>query len=186
MAQLLSLESFDNPATEDQAQNATYQDGYDAGYAAGQSAARDEAAALSEECVQGINTLDFTYAEARKQVLDELAPLLRQIAQKVLPHCVATGFADQIASLLIDATENSIADAVVLHVHPSQKAAVTQAVQRTSANVDVQTDPKLSEHAAWVKHAGTEAHLDMDALLAAISDTLSALDHIDNRTNTHG
>lgn len=186
MTQLLSLESFDGAAIDDPSQNESYQDGYDQGYAAGFQAAREEAAGLSEDIVQAINTIDFTYAEAQSQILGALSPLLHAVVSKVLPHCVEAGFGDQIAQLLIQAAEQEVGAAITLHVHPNQHAAVAKAAQNAPAKVIIQTDPNLSEHAAWIRRADTEALVDMDQLLTAISEILGAIDHLENRTDTHG
>lgn len=186
MPQLLSLESFDSQRVDDSAPTASYQDGYDEGYAAGLQAANAQAAALSEDCLHALNTIDFTYAEARRQTLDALTPFLHALAHKVLPHCVENGFADQIAQILVDAAEQQASEAVTLHVHPSQNAAIAQVAEKTAANVIIHADPDLGQHSAWIKHAGTEAHLDMDALLAAIAETLRAINYLEKREDAHG
>jgi len=185
MPQLLALESFDQAETAEVVESGSFQEGYDEGYAAGLETARAEQAALTEECVQALNAIDFTYVEARRQMLDALRPFLQDLAEKVLPHCVANGFASQITALISDAVEQSAGAALTLHVHPTQQAAIAQAAETTAANIMVLSDPKLSPHAAWVKNAGSEAFLDMDGLLASIAGILGAINITDDR-NAHG
>ena len=184
--QILSLESFDDPVFDDAAEQGTYQDGYDEGYAAGLQAASAAAATLNEECAQALTSIDFTYAEACKQTLDALAPLLQDIVDKVLPHCVENGFANQLSEMLAAAAQQDGSKALTVHVHPTQHAAVTQAAASTVAQIDVHADPALTEHAAMIKNGRTETLLDMDRLLSAITETMRAIHHIENRTDAHG
>ncbi|MDX8352886.1 hypothetical protein [Cognatiyoonia sp. IB215182] len=181
MTQLLALESFDDIEVADAVESGSFQDGYDEGHAAGLETARAEQAALTEECVQVLNAIDFTYVEARRQMLDALQPFLQDLAEKVLPHCVANGFASQIAALISDAVEQSAGAALTLHVHPAQRSAIAKAAETTAANIMVVSDPNLSPHAAWVENAGSEAFLDMDGLLASIAEILSAINITDDR-----
>lgn len=185
MPQLLTLESFDDTDIAEAVENRGYDDGYAEGYAAGLQTARVEQATLTEECVQALNAIDFTYAEAQRQMLDALQPLLRDLAEKVLPHCVANGFAGQIAALISNAIEQSAGTTLTLHVHPDQQTAIATAAHTTTANIVVTADESLSPHAAWIKHAGSEAFLDMDGLLAAITAILSAIEDTNDRT-AHG
>ncbi|MDX8346404.1 hypothetical protein SLH49_00245 [Cognatiyoonia sp. IB215446] len=181
MSQLLSLESFDDIEIDDAVETRSYQDGYDQGYTAGLHAALAEQAALTEECVEALSAIDMTFTEARRQLLDSLQPLLHDLSDKVLPHCVANGFADQIAALIFDTTKQNAGATLTLHVHPSQQAAIAATAQKTTANVIIKTDPSLSPHAAWLAHSGSEALLDMDGLLASIAEILKAISITDDR-----
>lgn len=186
MPQLLALESFDDAVAQEPSQNQHYQSGYDDGHAAGLQAAHEEIAALSEQFVQTLNDVDFTYAEARKQVFDSLIPLMTEVVEKVLPHCVTNGFSNQIVDLLIQTAAKQTGTAITLQVHPSQHAAVAEASQNIAAEVIVQSDPTLSEYAARIKNGDAEQILDMDTVLTAISEILGAVHHSEDRTNTHG
>lgn len=186
MAQVLSLESFDNGAADDPTTSKDYHQGYEGGFAIGVETANAEAEALSAQFVQSLNAIDFTYAEARNQLLASLEPLLLNVAAKILPHCVENGFVGQLADILQQAAAQDATSAVTLHIHPSQKAAVESAAQNTAAQVIIATDPTLNKHAAWIKHGRQETLLDIDGLLDAIGETLRAIQRPPDRTKTHG
>ena len=186
MVQLLSLESFDNCAADDPTTSPDYHHGYEDGFAVGVETANAEAEALSAQFVQSLNAIDFTYAEARSQLLASLEPLLLQIATKILPHCVESGFVGQLADILQQAAAQDAASAVTLHIHPSQQTALKSAAQNTAAEVTIVTDPTLSEHAAWIKHGNEETLLNVDGLLDAIGETLRATQHPQDRTTANG
>lgn len=186
MSHALSLESFEAALTEDTGPSADYDQGYQDGLAAGTAAAEGDAQALHAAFVQAVSDIDFTYAEARGQVLEALNPLLNMIAEKILPHCVESGFASQLAVMLQDAAAADSSGTIVLHVHPDQHTAVSAALDGLPYSITVATDPALDQHAAWIRQGRTETLLDMDQLLARISDILSAVHNPENRIEPHG
>lgn len=186
MGQALSLESFEEEHVEDVTETDGYQLGYQEGLQAGLAQAAADAAALNAELVQSIGNIDFTYTEARSQLLGSLTPLLTTIVEKVLPHCVAEGFAGQLADLLLQAANEDANAAMTLHVHPSQRIAVEAATKDIGDQVIVQDDPQLDVHAAWIKQERSETLLNVDSLLTTISETLSAIHHTEDRTEDHG
>lgn len=186
MAQALSLESFEEALVEDVTESDDFQQGYQEGLQAGIAQSAADAAALSAELVQNIGNIDFTYTEARSQLLGSLAPLLTTIVEKVLPHCVAEGFAGQLADLLLQAAGEDANAAMTLHIHPSQRTAVETASQDMAGQVTIQDDPQLDMHAAWIKQERSETLLDVDNLLVTISAALGAIHHTEDRNEDHG
>ncbi|WP_341367497.1 hypothetical protein [Yoonia sp. BS5-3] len=186
MGHALTLESFDDVETEEIAPLRTFEEGYEEGLQAGIAQTQAEIGALNAELVQNIGNLDFGYVEARNEIIGSLTPLLRAVVEKVLPHCVAEGFAGQLADLLMQTAEQDASAAINLHVHPGQRAAVETAVEQTATQVILHDDPSLSEHAAWIGHQRTETLLDIDGLLSAITETLGAFYQEENRTKTNG
>lgn len=186
MGQALSLESFDDELVEDITATEAFQQGYQEGLQAGIAQTTADAAALDAEFVQNLGNIDFTYTEARSQVLGSLTPLLTTIVEKVLPHCVAEGFTGQLADILIQAAAADAKAGISLHIHPSQRSAIEAALTDAAVSVTLHDDPLLDPHAAWIRQNRSETLLDVDGLLAAISDTLGAIHHLEDRTENHG
>ncbi len=186
MSRSLSLESFENVLSNDAAPNPEFNEGYEAGLAAGAAAAQAETEALNAAVVQAIADIDFTYAEARGQVLSALTPLFTTIAERILPHCVSTGFATELAAMLVEAAEADTSAEMMLHVHPDQQAAIEAAIQNIATSVTVTADPALSVHAVWIKSGRQETLLDIDVLLQRINEILGAIQTTENRIDSYG
>lgn len=186
MGQALSLESFDDEQVEDITATEAFQQGYQEGLQAGIAQTAADAAALDAAFVQSLENIDFTYTEARSQLLGSLGPLLTTIVEKVLPHCVAEGFAGQLADMLLQAAAQDANAAITLHIHPSQRSAIEAATKDAAVQISLHDDPQLDPHAAWIRQKRSETLLDVDSLLAAISETLGAIHHIENRTENYG
>ena len=186
MQAMLALESFADDPPPDPGLAAAYDAGFRAGVAQGRQDAMQEGTGLQAELVQNLSDLAFTYQEARQDIMQSLDPLVRALIHSVLPHCVKTGFADQIADLVLRTCGPDCDQALTVHVHPDQCAAVTAATLPIASLVHVCEDPCLTPQAAWIGQAGAEIQIDMDRHLAAITALLANLSASENRITPHG
>lgn len=182
----LSLESFETILSEDNGPPAAYQEGYDEGYRAGLVTAATDNATLTASLVQTIGDINFTYAEARAQALQSLEPLFQTLTAKLLPHCVSTGFAGLLSREIADAAASDTDAIIRLHVHPDQEVAVAQAIRDLPGTITILPDPSLDLHAAWIQRGTTETELNLDRLLAQITDALEAITPFEDRTESNG
>ena len=181
----LWLESFDGEKLARPMPSPDYERGYENGYAAGQSEALSDAERLQDQLVQAVADINFTYAEARSQLVQSLQPLFHTIIERVLPHCVENGFAGQLADQLSSMSSRS-GSMMCLHVHPDRLMSVTAALGSVSEAVEVAGDPDLTPYAAWIEHGGHETLMDVDGLLAGISETLGAINAYQEDDEQHG
>lgn len=182
----LALEAFDAAPPDETARNTAFQEGYEEGLRAGRIAAEAESGALHASLVQAINDIDFSYAEARAQLLISLQPLFATIVEKLLPHCVDAGFPSLVVDELNAFADSGIGGPMQIHVHPDQLEAVGQATEGLKTEVSVKPDPTLDLHAAWIQCGNAEAKLDLDRLLAQITQALEPIMHSQDRTNANG
>lgn len=182
----LSLEPFDAAPVDDSGPNATYQEGYEDGLRAGLAAAQADSTALHASLVQAISDVDFSYAEARAQLLTALQPLFATITEKLLPQCIGTGFPAHILDELNAAANSGASGPMRIHVHPDQQDAVRKTAECLKTDISVGADPSLDLHAAWIQCGNAEAKLDLDRLLAQITQALEPMMLSQDRTNTDG
>lgn len=186
MLHALSLEAFDADLAEDLLNNPAVQQAYDDGYAAGLAAAAQNQSAISAELVQHIADLEFSYNEARGDILRTLSPLFAQVVETLLPHCVARGFATELSAFLYQAATTDLPDAISITVHPDQRAAVAAELLDYNTDISVVEDPTLGRNAAWITQGIRESYLDLDALLSQITEILSTIDLTEPRIEAHG
>ncbi|MCX7646877.1 MAG: flagellar biosynthesis protein [Rhodobacteraceae bacterium] len=180
----LRLESFDapgalpggaagaGPAPEVLAEEqrlAAYEQGYAAGWDDAVRAQADDAARLREDLAQNLRDLAFTFHEARIHVLRSLEPLLRAMADRVLPEVARAGFGAAVVAEAMAAARTAAGAPVDVLVAPASLAAVQAALGEDPAlPVRLVADPLLAEGQARFRRPGEESALDLDALLAAI------------------
>lgn len=182
----LSLEQFDVTQADEGAEHLAYQEGYEEGLRAGLACAEAENAALNATLVQAISDIDFSYAEARAQLLHSLEPLFETLISTLLPHCVESAFASLLQTELNAAADSATGGPICIHVHPSQQATIKRATESLATKLFVRTDITLDQHAAWIQCGNTEARLDLDRLLEQISQALDPMIPTQDRTNANG
>lgn len=180
----LTLESFEDALTDETYPRTAFDDAYQQGFDAGRAAAEMDSATLGSALVQAINDIDFTYTEARAQLLKSLGPLFETLTATVLPHCVKTGFAGRLAEELGRAAAADTHSPIRIHIHPDQQIAVQLATEHLE--VEVHADPALGPHAAWIERGNTETQLELDRLLDRINEALGAIATPENRTTNYG
>ena len=181
----LTLESFEDALTDESGPTTAFNDGYQQGFDAGRAAAEMDSATLGSALVQAISDIDFTYTEARAQLLKSLGPLFETLTEAVLPHCIETGFAGQLAEELARAAAADTNSPIRIHIHPDQLVAVQMATEQ-HLEVEIHADPALGPHAARIEHGNTETQLELDRLLGRINEALGAIATPENRKTNYG
>ena len=182
MAQPLRLEDFetDTPSAEFGGFGGdtgtaeplrSYEDGFADGQAAAAAAQDHGIAAL----VQGLVDLDFTYAEARRDIMAGLAPLIRMMVDKLLPHLAQELLAEQIAILLQERLEAQSRSPITLTVHPDQHMAIAAAVAEGAPRISCAADPDLPPGGFRLRQDRLEVLCDPDRLITEIAAVFAAL-----------
>ncbi|SIT89093.1 hypothetical protein SAMN05421665_2871 [Yoonia rosea] len=184
--QKVQLESFDDDTVQEAHTPEGYEQGFAEGYAEGLAAAKSVHATLQQEFVQNIADLEFKYQEVRGELTRSLGPLFDILCNKLFPHLVEEGFASQIAHILLQTAAQNPALEFTLAIHPEQYDAVTSALEASSINVALTSDPELTKNEAWVRCGQDAQHVDLDHMLNDIRLILSAVDFIEMRTTPHG
>ena len=188
MAILFALEDFTTPAASLPAPHRPEDlPGYDAGYAAAMAEVTARQAQLAQDTVQAISDITFGFAEARLHVMASLEPLFRSLIDTVLPTTLPDSFRAHVVARLVAAAKTDIARPFVLSLNPGQVGAVRAILPPSLAPLlTLAADPGLSAHTATIRQGECDTALDHDALLADVSQALSALfDHI-TESKAHG
>ena len=188
MAVMFALEDFADPTPAKESQiSPDWQDGYDAGYAAALADCARTQSQLSQDTIQALSDITFGFAEARLHVLAGLEPLFRSLVNRILPAALADGFSAHVLSRLLAAAKTDISQPFRVTLHPTQVAAISNVLPDQLATLlTLAADSALSPHTAMIDGPTAETALDHDALLADLSDSLSALfDHI-IESRSHG
>ncbi|MDR5652726.1 flagellar biosynthesis protein [Ruixingdingia sedimenti] len=186
MAPRLRLEVFDNAdaaagetivmqgdAFED-ARLAAFESGYKAGWDDALIANADDRAALQAEVARNLQTLAFTYHEARAHVLSAVAPVICDALAKVLPEAARASLPRLVADLLRPAVEAAADAPLSLRIHPAQRDAVESLLAgQTSLPLAITPEPMMGEGQAWLKLGEAELRVDLDAAVADIRRLLA-------------
>ncbi|KJZ21162.1 hypothetical protein [Loktanella sp. S4079] len=186
MSHALALESFDHSQSEKLGPSAEFQAGYAEGMEAAQETAAMKQQELEQSALQQLADVEFTFAEARNEVLSALTPLLNAIMDQILPELLADNFGPRVVELLTNIVNDQIEPLPLIAVHPSQSQKIAQLVASHSARASITEDADLNPHQIWISTTKQELAFDSDVLLAQIRDTMHAITISNDRMNQNG
>ena len=147
---------------------------YDAGYSAGwedaAAAQTDGQSQIKADLARNLQSLGFTYQEARMHVLRSIEPLLQEMVARLLPELARETLAPVVLEVLMPMAEK-LADApVTLVLNPAARAAVEALLeQATGMPLTVIEEPSLGEGQVYLRMGGAEISVDLDRATAEIT-----------------
>lgn len=186
MGQRFQLEIFEAPQADERSVTlspvdleeqklAAFEEGYTAGWDDAIAAQDAEAARVRADLAQNLQDLAFTYAEAHRNMMQALEPLLSDMVAKVLPDLSRQALGPTIVELLMPAASEMVSLPVELTVSEETRPVVEPLVQGLGGlKVHVVTDTLLGPGQAFLRFADKETRVDLDSVVQAISRAVTA------------
>ncbi|EKD61532.1 MAG: hypothetical protein ACD_54C00197G0001 [uncultured bacterium] len=164
---------------------------YDTGYAAGWE---DAAAAQSADqtrvradLARNLQSLGFTFHEARMHVLRALEPLLNEIVGRFLPGLARETLAPIVLDVLMPLAEKMADAPVTLVLNPAARPAVEALLeQATGIPLTLVEEPSLSEGQVYLKLGETETQINLDRATAEITAAVRGFFELPEKENKNG
>ena len=164
---------------------------YDSGYAAGWE---DATAAQSEDqnrvradLARNLQSLGFSYHEARAHVLKALEPLLRQITGQLLPELARDSLAPMVLEILMPLAEKLADTPITLVLNPAARPAVEALLeQATGLPLTLQEEPSLSEGQIYLRLGAVETQVNLDRAVAEITAAVRGFFETPKKDKSHG
>lgn len=171
----------------EEARLAAYEQGYTAGWDDASAAQAEDQTRLGAEIARNLQTLAFTYHEARTHVLRAIEPLLAQMTERVLPDMARAALAPIIVETLRPMAAD-LADApVILLINPAARPAVEALIERSGAlPVTIEDEPTLGEGQAQLRFGPSETRIDLDRAVADIATAVRGFFDLNLTETSHG
>lgn len=164
---------------------------YDTGYAAGWE---DAAAAQSADqtrvradLARNLQSLGFTFHEARMHVLRALEPLLNEIVGRFLPGLARETLAPIVLDVLMPLAEKMADAPVTLVLNPAARPAVEALLeQATGIPLTLVEETSLSEGQVYLKLGETETQINLDRATAEITAAVRGFFELPEKENKNG
>ena len=166
---------------------AAYETGYRAGWDDASSAVSEDQTRARAELARNMQTLSFTYHEARGHVLKAVEPLLLQIVGQLLPEIARETLAPFVLETLMPLAE-SLGDApVTLVINPVARAAVEALLeQATGLPMTIEEEPTLGEGQVYIRMGTFETQVDLDKATADIAAAVRGFFDLTGKDHPHG
>ena len=160
---------LDRVALEDE-KLASYDTGYRAGWDDADAAQTDDQTRIKVDLARNLQTLSFTYHEARSHILKAIEPLMLQVVGRLLPDIARETLAPFVLETLMPLAETLGDSPVTIVLNPASRAAVEVLLeQATGLPVTIQEEPTLGEGQVYIKLGAIEAQVDLDQATADIA-----------------
>lgn len=149
---------------------AAFDKGYAAGWDDATAAQSDDQARIRADLARHLQSLGFTFHEARSHVLAALKPLLMQIVARLLPEMSRETLAPVVLETLMPLAEAMADQPVALVLNPAARPAVESLIgQATGLPLDLREEPTLGEGQVYLRLGAEEVLVDLDRAVAEIA-----------------
>lgn len=166
---------------------AAFEKGYAAGWEDATTAETGNQRRLRAEIGHQLQELAFTFHEARALVLRDLEPLLRAMAEVVLPRVAHDSLAPLVAEAIAELAQGRADVPVTLRLCPQDAEAMGDVLKlQSSAPLELLPDDTLAPGQIWLRAEQREARIDIDAACRHIGEAVRNHFHIEPEARQHG
>lgn len=182
-----SLQPLVQVSAMEDAKIASFEQGYTAGWddaAAGQDS---DQLRIRADLARNLQTLSFSFQEARTHVLQAIRPLILEITNRLLPEMAREALAPIVLETLMPMADEMADAPITLVLNPNVRARVEQLLeQATGLPMVVEEEPSLSEGQVYIRFGPAETKVDLSQATAAITNAVRAFFTLTNEDKPHG
>jgi flagellar biosynthesis/type III secretory pathway protein FliH len=184
----LRLEVFDTAQTADgtplplveataaeEAKVAAFEQGYSAGWDDASAAQQGDQSRISADLARNLQSLSFTFQDARSHVLQAIRPLMLEMINRLLPEVAHEALAPTVLEALTPIADEMSDAPMTLVLNPAVRSQVEDLVSKaTGLPMVIEEEPTLSEGQVYIRFGTAEAKVDLDRVTADIAAAVRA------------
>jgi flagellar biosynthesis/type III secretory pathway protein FliH len=171
----------------EEARLASYEQGYAAGWEDAAEAQSEDQARLRADVARNLQTLGFTFQEARVHILRAIEPLLAEMVGRLLPVTARAALGPLVLETLMPLAEGLAETPITLVLNPASRNAVEGFLGKSRGlPMTVVEEPTLGEGQVYLKLGTAEARVDLDAAVAAIGTAVQGFFTLIEEDRKHG
>ncbi len=184
----LRLEVFDTASTAhgssqplvevtavEEAKVASFEQGYSAGWDDAVAAQQGDQTRIRADLARNLQTLAFTFQDARSHVLQAIRPLIVEMVNRLLPEVARESLAPTVLEALTPMADD-LADApLTLVLNPAARGQVEDLVaQATGLPMVIEEEPSMPEGQVYIRFGKSETKVDLSQVTADIAIAVRA------------
>ncbi len=154
----------------DDAKVTSFEQGYSAGWEDAAAAQSDDQTRIRADLARNLQSLAFTFQDARTHVLQAIRPLILEMTSRLLPEIAREALAPAVLEALMPLADE-LADApLTLVLNPAVRDSVERLVaQATGLPMRIEEEPSLGEGQVYIRLGPAETKVDLTQVTADIA-----------------
>ncbi|MCX7287161.1 MAG: flagellar biosynthesis protein [Rhodobacterales bacterium] len=155
----------------DDAKIASFEQGYSAGWEDAAAAQSDDQTRIRADLARNLQSLAFTFQDARSHVLQAIRPLILEMTGRLLPEVAREALAPTVLGAVMPLAEEMADAPLTLILNPAVRDRVEGLVaQATGLPMVIEEEPSLAEGQVYIRFGPAETRVD----LTQVTDDISA------------
>jgi flagellar biosynthesis/type III secretory pathway protein FliH len=196
----LRLEIFDTVVTADggtqplvevsaveEAKITSYEQGYSAGWEDASAAQQGDQTRIRADLARSLQSLSFTFQDARGHVLQAIRPLILEMTNRLLPEVARQSLGPTVLDALMPLADQ-LADApLTLVLNPAVRDRVEGLVaEATGLPMVIEEEPSLSEGQVYIRLGPKEQKVDLDRVTSDITAAVRGFFNLPEKDTSNG
>lgn len=196
----LQLEVFDTAKDSDgapqplvresaveEAKITSFEQGYTAGWDDAAAAQETDQLRIRADLARNLQSLAFTFQDARSHILQSIRPLILEMTNRLLPDMAREALAPMVLESLMPMADDMADAPLTLVLNPAVRARVETLVeQATGLPMIIEEEPTLGEAQVYIRFGASEIKVDLTQVTADISNAVRDFFSLTQQETTHG
>lgn len=170
-----SLQPLVEAAAVEEAKMASFEQGYTAGWDDAVAAQQGDQGRIRADLARNLQSLSFTFQDARSHVLQSIRPLILEMINRLLPEVAREALAPTVLEAVMPLAED-LADApLTLILSPANRAQIEDLLaQATGLPMVVEEEPTMPDGQVYIRFGNSETKVDLAQVTADIGIAVRA------------
>jgi flagellar assembly protein FliH len=159
----------------EEAKVSAFEQGYSAGWDDAAAAQQGDQTRIRADLARNLQSLAFTFQDARSHVLQAIRPLMLEMINRLLPEVARESLAPTVLDALMPLAEEMADAPLTLVLNPNVRGQVENLVtQATGLPMVIEEEPSLPEGQVYIRFGATETRVDLSQTAADIAIAVRA------------
>jgi flagellar biosynthesis/type III secretory pathway protein FliH len=146
----------------DEAKVTSFEQGYSAGWEDAAAAQSGDQSRIRADLARNLQSLAFTFQDARTHVLQAIRPLILEMTGRLLPEIAREALAPAVLEALMPLASEMADAPLTLVLNPAVRDSVESLVtQATGLPVEIEEEPSLGEGQVYIRLGPAETKVDL-------------------------
>lgn len=170
-----SLQPLVEATAVEEAKVASFEQGYSAGWDDAVAAQQGDQSRIRADLARNLQTLSFTFQDARIHVLQSIRPLILEMVNRLLPEVAREALAPTVLDAVMPLADELSDAPLTLVLNPAVRVQVEDLLgQATGLPMVIEEEPTMPDGQVYIRFGGSETKVDLAQVTADIGIAVRA------------